>query len=121
MVDTVPNSLLDKNPYDLILNCGLHARQMGTFFTRDHTIENTVDFPETGLGQGYEVILVIVEKCDIAKGSTEAMDNFFSTLLFLKDTHREKAPSNKTPALRKSTNIGFCTVGTLNQLFIRGS
>ena len=33
----------------------------------------------------------------------------------------EKAPSNKTPALRKSTNMGVCAVGTLNQLFIRGS
>ena len=40
---------------------------------------------------------------------------------FIKDTHREKAPSNKTPALRKSTNMGVWAVGTLNQLFIRGS
>ena len=40
---------------------------------------------------------------------------------FLKDTHREKVPSNKTPALRKSTNTGVWAVGTLNQLFIRGS
>ena len=38
-----------------------------------------------------------------------------------KDTHREKAPSNKTPTLRKSTNMGVWAVGTLNQLFIRGS
>ena len=37
------------------------------------------------------------------------------------DTHREKAPSNKTPTLRKSTNIGVWGVGTLNQSFIRGS
>ena len=41
--------------------------------------------------------------------------------LFLKDTHREKAVSNKTPALTKSTNMGIWVVGTLNQLFIRGS
>ena len=39
----------------------------------------------------------------------------------IKDTHREKTPSNKTPALRKSTNMGVWAVGTLNQLFIRGS
>ena len=38
-----------------------------------------------------------------------------------KDTQREKAPSNKSPALRKSTNMGVWAVGTLNQLFIRGS
>ena len=44
-----------------------------------------------------------------------------SRFFFFKDTHREKAPSNKTPALRKSTNMGVWAVGTLNQLFIRGS
>ena len=38
----------------------------------------------------------------------------------VKDTHREKAPSNKTPALRKSTNMGVWAVGTLSQLFIGG-
>ena len=42
----------------------------------------------------------------------------FSNLL--KDTHRQKAPSNKTPALKKSKNMGVWAVGTLNQLFIRG-
>ena len=35
----------------------------------------------------------------------------------IKDAHREKVPSNKTPALRKSTNMGVWVVGTLNQLF----
>ena len=38
-----------------------------------------------------------------------------------KDTHREKAQSNKTPALTKSTSMGIWVVGTSNQLFIRGS
>ena len=33
----------------------------------------------------------------------------------------EKAPSNKTPALRKSTSMGVSAVGTFNQLFIRCS
>ena len=36
----------------------------------------------------------------------------------IKDAHREKVPSNKTPALRKSTNMGVWAVGTLSQLFI---
>ena len=39
----------------------------------------------------------------------------------LKDTHRDKTPSYKTPALRKNTNMCVWAVGTLNQLFIRGS
>ena len=33
----------------------------------------------------------------------------------------EKAQSNKTPALRKSANMGVWSVGRLNQLSIRGS
>ena len=39
----------------------------------------------------------------------------------LKDTHMEKTPSNKAPALTESTNIGIWVVGTTNQLFIRVS
>ena len=39
----------------------------------------------------------------------------------VKDTHREKAPSNKTPALTKSMNMDIWVVGTPNQLFRRGS
>ena len=33
----------------------------------------------------------------------------------------EKAPSNKTPALTKITNIGIRVIGTSNQILIRGS
>ena len=45
----------------------------------------------------------------------------YNNFMVLKDTHREKAPSNKTSALRKSTNMGVWVAGTLNQLIIRGS
>ena len=38
-----------------------------------------------------------------------------------KDTHKDKKTSYKTPALKKSTNMGVWAVGTLNQLFIRSS
>ena len=38
-----------------------------------------------------------------------------------KETQREKAPSNKTPALTKSTDLGVWATGTSNELFIRGS
>ena len=39
----------------------------------------------------------------------------------LKDTHKEKAPSNKTPPLTKSRNMGIWVVRTSNQPFKRGS
>ena len=38
----------------------------------------------------------------------------------IKNTHREKAPSNKTPTLTKNINMDICVVGTSNQLFIWG-
>ena len=49
------------------------------------------------------------------------MDHDFYDQFPLKDTRREKARSNKSPALRKSTKMGVWADGTLNQLFIRGS
>ena len=39
MVDMVRSSLLEKSPYDLDLIFGVYARQMGTFFMRNHTVE----------------------------------------------------------------------------------
>ena len=39
----------------------------------------------------------------------------------VKDTHREKTILNETPALTNSMNMDIWVVGTLNQLFIRGS
>ena len=41
-------------------------------------------------------------------------------LKYIKDAHREKAPSSKTPALTKSMNMDICAVGTPNQLFLGG-
>ena len=45
----------------------------------------------------------------------------FSYFDYFKDTHREKALSNKTPALAKSMNIDIWILCISNQLFIRGS
>ena len=41
--------------------------------------------------------------------------------IFFKDTHSEKSPSNKIPALTKSMNMDIWFDGTSKQLFIRGS
>ena len=32
----------------------------------------------------------------------------------IKDTHREKTPENKTPTLKKNTNMNIWVVGTSN-------
>ena len=39
----------------------------------------------------------------------------------VKDTHREKAPSNKAQAFAKSMNMYIWVVGKLNLIFVRGS
>ena len=49
------------------------------------------------------------------------MRHSFFNSFGLRDTYREKAPSNKTKVLKKSMNLGIWVVVTLNQLFIRGS
>ena len=41
--------------------------------------------------------------------------------MLFKDTHREKAPSNKTQAFTKSMSMDIWVVGTLNLVFVRGS
>ena len=43
------------------------------------------------------------------------------TQIRVKDTHREKAISNETPAPSKSMNVDTWVAHTSNQLFIRGS
>ena len=47
------------------------------------------------------------------------LNNFKMNII--KDTHREKAPWNKTPAFTKSLNVDVRVVGSSNQHFIRGS
>ena len=43
------------------------------------------------------------------------------TCNYFKDTHKEKAQSNKTLAHTESTNMGIWVVDTSNQLFRTGS
>ena len=51
---------------------------------------------------------------------TETVSDSCSRVSF-KDTNREKAPSQKTPALLESMNMDIWVVGTSNELFIAGS
>ena len=44
--------------------------------------------------------------------------NKWENLNAFKDTHKEKAPLNKTAALTKSTNMDIWVVGTPNQRFL---
>ena len=46
---------------------------------------------------------------------------FTFTKEILKDAHRENSPTNKTTAFTKSMITEIWVIGTLNQLYIRGS
>ena len=64
--------------------------------------------------------------CDLEVNLRKQSTRFFSKwsdayFLVIRDTHKEKEPSNKTPALMKSTNKDMWVVGTSNQLYTRGS
>ena len=61
--------------------------------------------PEIGLRQGSDVVLGMIEKCDLTKGSTMAMDNFFTTL----------------PLLDKLTDMGMYGVGTIRENRLHGA
>ena len=50
----------------------------------------------------------------------EIVSNGYRRISF-KDTHREEAPSNKTPALSESINMDIWVVGTSDQVFTTGS
>ena len=53
--------------------------------------------------------------------SKQNKKNLEHPLGYSEDSHRDKAPSNKTPTLTKSINMDIWVVVTSNQLFIRGS
>ena len=55
----------------------------------------------------------------MATGRAQKRCTALFPLWSLKDTHREKALSNETPALTKSTDMVIWVVGTTNQLCIR--
>ena len=59
-----------------------------------------------------------VEVLNRQKFQDKQSERLFETL---KNTKREKAPSNKTPALTESMNMDIWLLGASNQLFIRGS
>ena len=60
---------------------------------------------ETGLGQCSDVVLGMIEKCDLTERSTVAMDNFFTTL----------------PLLDKLTDMGMYGVGTIRENRLQGA
>ena len=66
-----------------------------------------------------KTFIVHIDLSENARPGRFNISRYFNLIFYFKDTHREKASSNKIPALTKTINIWV--VGTSNQLFIRGS
>ena len=63
------------------------------------------DLPDTGLGQGADVVLGLIEKCEVKSGSTVTFDNLFTSLLLLAEL----------------TELGTGALGTLRQNCFHGA
>ena len=63
-------------------------------------------------------VTVLSQNKQLTRCTSHLKTNF---LCDIKDTHREKPPSNKTPALTKSIILDIWVVGILYRLFMRGS
>ena len=63
------------------------------------------DLPDTGLGQGADVVLGFIEKCEVKAGSTVTFNNLFTLLSFLDEL----------------TKLGIRALGTLGQNHFHGA
>ena len=61
--------------------------------------------PDTGLGQGADVVLGLIEMCEVKAGSTITFDNLFTSL----------------PLLDELTELGIGALGTLRQNCFHGA
>ena len=103
MVDMVQSSLLQEILFGCKLSCLCSSD--GYLLRVERYYEKDTNLPETGLGQGFDVVLGLIEKCDLTKGSMVAMDNFFTTL----------------PLLHKLTDMGMHGVGTIQENRLQGA
>ena len=88
--------------------------------------------PQRGLEQGSDVVLVMIEKCDLTKGSIVAMDIFFTTLpLFdelmemgmygvgtVQENWLQEAPLKKKATFQKEIRVTFDYTFDENNLFV---
>ena len=65
------------------------------------------------------LIKCLAEVCNFIRKETLTQVFFHDFCETLKNTHRGKAPLNKTPALTKSMSMDIWVVCTSNKLFIR--
>ena len=98
--------------------CTTRCHLLSFVVTRHHSLSIVVPLAVT---RCHSLSLVVTHFLYPQLSMADRMKTYWGATNILKDTHREKAPSNESPALTKSTNMGIWVVSTTNQLFIRGS
>ena len=73
---------------------------------------------ETATYEAAKYLAELLASLEKSQRTTSIASGFIK---YIKDTHREKAPSSKTPTLSKSMNMDVWVVGTSSELFIRDS
>ena len=71
----------------------------------DPYCEANTDLPDTGVGQGEDVVLDLIEKCEVKAGSTVTFGNVFTSL----------------PLLDKLPELGIGALCTLQQNLFHGA
>ena len=66
-------------------------------------------------------IMLILTACSFQKKMFSSLTFVLIIKYVLKDTHREKAPSNKISMLSKDMNLEIWVICTSSQFFIPGS
>ena len=63
----------------------------------------------------------MIYKCSLFTKCPFEIRKVFKKYKTFKDTHREKSPQIKTPALTKNMCVDIWVIGTSKHVFIRGS
>ena len=98
MESAAKNNLLEESPLSLgLMRCITSSE--GYLLQAELYCGVDIDLPDTSLGQGANVVLGLIEKCEVKAGSTATFDNLFTIL----------------PLLDELTELGIGALGTLRQ------
>ena len=97
--NTAQNNLLEETPLGLGFKLWCIISSEGYLLHAEPFCGVDTDLPDTGLGQGADGVLGLIEKCKVKAGSAATFDNLFTSL----------------PLLDELTELGIGALGTLRQ------
>ena len=77
------NSSLRVNLFVSALSCGAFFLLMDIWFNAEQYCASATNIEQTGLGQGPDVVLRLINKCKLPRQSIVTFDNFFTSLSLL--------------------------------------